>query len=76
MQIHTILFIVHQKLFISLYALCSDTVKSNSYYWNYDMLTFPVNLWTTQRETVTVTVLFMKPALVTTPVNAIGGIVG
>lgn len=28
----------------------------------------------TQRETVTVTVLFMNPALVTTPLNAIGGI--
>jgi hypothetical protein len=39
------------------------------------MLTFPVNLWITQRETVTVAVLFMKPALVTTPLNAMGGIV-
>jgi hypothetical protein len=39
------------------------------------MLTFPVNLWITQRETVTVTVLFMKPALVTTPLNAMGGMV-
>lgn len=37
--------------------------------------TFPVNLCTTQRETVTVAVLFMKPAFVTTPVKAIGGMV-
>lgn len=35
--------------------------------------TFPVILWMTNRETVTVAVLFMQPAFVTTPVNAMGG---
>lgn len=37
---------------------------------------FPVNLWMTWRETVTVAVLRMQPALVTIPVNAMGGMVG
>lgn len=36
--------------------------------------TFRVVLWTTNRETVTVAVLFIKPALVTIPVSAMGGI--
>jgi len=36
--------------------------------------TLPVNLWIIHRETVTVAVLFMHPALVTTPVKAMGGI--
>lgn len=36
--------------------------------------TLPVNEWMTQRDTVTVAVLFIKPTLVTTPLNPIGGI--
>ena len=31
--------------------------------------------WVTKRETVTVAVFFMKPTLVTRPVNAMGGMV-
>ena len=34
----------------------------------------PVNLWSTKRDTVTVTVLFMKTAVVTSPFSDIGGI--
>lgn len=37
---------------------------------------FPVNLWMTWRETVTVAVFCIQPALVTIPVNAMGGMVG
>jgi hypothetical protein len=37
-----------------------------------ETLTFPVNLWMIKRETVTVAVLFMYPALVTMPRKAIG----
>jgi hypothetical protein len=36
-------------------------------------LAFPVTLCKTFRDTVTVTVLFMNPALVTSPVKAMGG---
>jgi hypothetical protein len=37
------------------------------------MLTLPVSLCTTHLDTVTVAVLFIKPALVTSPWKAIGG---
>ena len=38
-------------------------------------LTFPVNLCSTHRETVTVAVFFINPALVTIPLRVIGGMV-
>ena len=41
---------------------------------NDEVRTLPLSLWITNRDTVTVAVLFMAPALVTTPLNAIGGI--
>jgi hypothetical protein len=71
----TVFLIVHQEFFAPGNALDSPRLRScrgNTIIGH--PRTFPVFLSMTQRETVTVAVLFMKPAFVTMPRNDMGGI--